>query len=284
MRRRSSDMSSGWSSSPSSGAAGGRDRRGVGVLAGGGGRRTVAAVQFSHLADAVHCFTALGADELGQRAKAELEERGIEVHAAFVEGPSARASRFVDGRVSGRSRRSARSCARVATTLVPWHELARCDAVYFCAGDVDALVPRDARAWSSRPRASSARSARRRARRGRRAAVGRRRALPAGDLDPPPRLASPPRAHSAVGAAGWAVHGGTAPETRATPTAPATASRRGSHSLSPPGSRHDALAFAARCGAGALAGPGVHAEAIPYRSERARLASVAGVAKWGRVE
>jgi len=25
----------------------------------------------------------------------------------------------------------------------------------------------------------------------------------------------------------------------------------------------DALAFAARCGAGAMAGPGVHAEAIP---------------------
>ena len=23
---------------------------------------------------------------------------------------------------------------------LPWHELARCDAVYFCAGDVDALV------------------------------------------------------------------------------------------------------------------------------------------------
>ncbi len=64
----------------------------------------------------------------------------------------------------------------------------------------------------------------------------------------------------------------------------------------------DALDFAARCGAGAIAGPGVHAEAIPSRQPYVLCARVgdelsplqcqalsetlwgAGVAKWGKVE
>ena len=62
--------------------------------AGGGG--SVAALQLSLLADSVSFFTALGSDELGRRAKVELEERGIEVHAAFVEAPQRRAFTFVD--------------------------------------------------------------------------------------------------------------------------------------------------------------------------------------------
>ena len=107
--------------------------------AGGGG--AVAAVQLSMLAESVSFFTALGGDALGHRAKEELQARGIAVHAAFVETPQRRALTFVD-----------ETGQRTITTLgprleprghddtLPWHELAECDAVYFCAGDLDALV------------------------------------------------------------------------------------------------------------------------------------------------
>ena len=43
--------------------------------AGGGGG--VAAVQLALLADEAHLFTALGNDELGRRARSELESRGV---------------------------------------------------------------------------------------------------------------------------------------------------------------------------------------------------------------
>ena len=106
--------------------------------AGGGGG--VAAVQLSLLADGVLFFTALGSDELGRRAKIELEERGVEVCASFVELPQRRGITYVDGA-------SERTITTVGPRLeprghddsLPWHELARCDAVYFCAGDADAL-------------------------------------------------------------------------------------------------------------------------------------------------
>jgi len=45
--------------------------------AAGGG--VVAAVQFAELADSVQFFTALGADDRGERARLELEARGIEL-------------------------------------------------------------------------------------------------------------------------------------------------------------------------------------------------------------
>ncbi len=64
------------------------------IEAAGGG--SVAAVQLSKLADSVLFFTALATDELGLGAKAELEERGIEVHATALEPPQRRGFTFVD--------------------------------------------------------------------------------------------------------------------------------------------------------------------------------------------
>ena len=64
------------------------------IEAAGGG--SVAAVQLSKLADSVLFFTALATDELGRGAKAELEERGIEVHATALEPPQRRGFTFVD--------------------------------------------------------------------------------------------------------------------------------------------------------------------------------------------
>jgi ribokinase len=106
--------------------------------AAGGG--AVAAVQFSKLADSVHFFTALGADELGRRAKVELEEQGIEVHASLVDSPQRRGFTYLD---EGGERTitviGPKVGARGNDVSLPWFELARCDAVYFCAGDADAL-------------------------------------------------------------------------------------------------------------------------------------------------
>jgi ribokinase len=234
--------------------------------AGGGG--SVAAVQLSRLADAVHFFTALGEDEVGQRAKTELEERGIEVHAVFVDAPQRRGITYVD--VTGErtiTTIGAKLHPRGHDDAYPWHELARCDAVYFCAGDVDALV----NARRSRVLVATAREL-----------VTLRTAsveldavvasgqddderYRAGDLDPPPRLSV--TTSGALG--GWAQPGG--PFSAAPlPETPGDAYGAGdcfaaglAFGLAAGLDDPDALAFAARCGAGAMAGPGVHAEAIP---------------------
>ena len=149
--------------------------------AAGGG--VVAAVQLSRLADTVHFFTALGGDDLGRRSKEALVARGIEVHAAFVEAPQRRGFTYVD---SG----GERTITTIGDKLhprghddsLPWHELARCDAVYLCAGDVDALVnARRARTLVATARElATLATRRRRARRARRQREGRERAVPTG--------------------------------------------------------------------------------------------------------
>jgi ribokinase len=234
--------------------------------AGGGG--TVAAVQLSRLADTVLFFTALGQDELGRRSKAELEKRGIEVRAAFVDAPQRRGITYVDDQ-------GERTITTIGSKLhprghdhsFPWHELAHCDAVYFCAGDVDALV--------------NARQARVLVATARELATLRTASLELdavvasgkddselyrpGDLDPPPRLSV--TTSGALG--GWAQPGG--PFSAAPlPDTPGDAYGAGdcfaaglAFALGAGLDDSQALAFAARCGAGAMAGPGVHAEAIP---------------------
>ena len=237
--------------------------------AAGGG--AVAAVQFSKLADSVALYTALGADELGRAAKAELEARGIDVHASFVDSPQRKGFTYLD---DGGERTitviGPKIGARGHDDELPWHELARCDALYFCAGDVDAL--------------RSARRARVVVATVRELATLQRGAVELdavvgsgkdeaevyrpGDLDPPPKLVV--TTSGALG--GWAQPGGPF-------TAPALerpfADSYGAGDCFAAGlafalgaglDAPDALTFAARCGAGALAGPGVHAEAIPLEA------------------
>ena len=105
--------------------------------AGGG---AVAAVQLANLAGSCVLFTALAEDELGRRAREELEGRGVTVHAGHARGAQRRALTHVDD-----------AGERTITVLgekllpsgedgsLPWEELARCDAVYFVSGDVAAL-------------------------------------------------------------------------------------------------------------------------------------------------
>src|SRR5438309_7164720 len=61
---------------------------------GGGG--AVAAVQLLKLAGRVEFFTALGGDELGLRAQAELSAMGVRVHVAWRPEAQRRAIVFVD--------------------------------------------------------------------------------------------------------------------------------------------------------------------------------------------
>jgi ribokinase len=106
--------------------------------AGGGG--AVAAAQLAKLNGSAHLFTALGDDELARRARKELEERGVTVHAAAAGVPQRRAYTYVD-------ERGERTITVLGPKLplsgddgsLPWEELARCDAVYFVSGDVAAV-------------------------------------------------------------------------------------------------------------------------------------------------
>jgi ribokinase len=104
---------------------------------GGGG--AVTAVQLGQLAGGAALFTALGDDELGHRAKDELERLGLRVHAAFRPERQRRAFVHVD-------RNGERTITVIGDRLgpraedpLPWEELDDADAVYFTAGDAAAV-------------------------------------------------------------------------------------------------------------------------------------------------
>ena len=112
--------------------------------AGGG---AVAAVQLVRLAGECTLYTALGDDEIGERARAGLERLGVRVEAAIREGePTRRAFTFVDDA-------GERTITVIGARLqperddpLPWDELRDTDAVYFTAGGPDALrAAREAR-------------------------------------------------------------------------------------------------------------------------------------------
>jgi ribokinase len=123
--------------------------------AAGGG--AVAAVQLAKLAGAVTFFTALGGDELGRRAEAQLRERGVDVEAAAREGPQRRAVTFLD-------KGGERTITTIGPRLVPaaaddlpWDLLDSVDGVYFTGGDTGALRhARRARVLVATPRAKNA--------------------------------------------------------------------------------------------------------------------------------
>jgi ribokinase len=105
--------------------------------AGGGG---VAAVQLARLAGDCTLYTAFGDDEIGAHARARLTELGVRVEAATRAGaPTRRAFTHVDDA-------GERTITVIGERLeprrdddLPWDELAEVDAVYFTAGDADAL-------------------------------------------------------------------------------------------------------------------------------------------------
>ncbi len=120
--------------------------------AGGG---AVAAVQLARLAGSALLLTALGTDEHGHRTPLRLEQLDVEVHAAARSQPTRGAVTLVDD-----------AGERTITTFgprlepygsdreLPWERLAETDAVYFTAGDPQALrAARGARVLVASPRA-----------------------------------------------------------------------------------------------------------------------------------
>ena len=104
---------------------------------GGGG--AVAAVQLAKLAGTASFFTALGNDDRGHRAHRELTELGLEVHAAWRSAPQRRAITSIDGRGERTIVVLGERVSPRASDPFPWSELEKADAVYFTAGDRDAL-------------------------------------------------------------------------------------------------------------------------------------------------
>jgi ribokinase len=104
--------------------------------AGGGG---VSSVQLGRLAGTCTLYTAFGEGELGLRARAQLEGLGVRVEAVQRGEPQRRGFTFVDGdgertiTIIGE-----KQVPRGADSL-PWEELRGADAVYFVSGDPEAL-------------------------------------------------------------------------------------------------------------------------------------------------
>ena len=233
--------------------------------AGGGG--AVAALQLLRLAGEAWLFTALGDDELGRRAGDELRAAGLTVHSSKRDEAQRRAFVHVD-----------ENGERTITVLgeklrpngedgdLPWEELARADAVYFVSGDAPAL--RQAR--RARVLVATARELATLKAGGTEldALVGSGdddgERYQAGDLEPPPKLV----VSTAGPLGGWAQPGG--PYT-AVPPQGQIEDAYGCGDCFAAGLTYalgqgldvvDALALAARCGAGALTGRGVHAAAV----------------------
>lgn len=123
--------------------------------AGGG---AVVAVQLARLAGESLLLTALGEDDPGRRSPKRLRELGVRVVAAPRQAQTRRAVTLVDDE---RERTITTFGERLepcgADAGLPWGELAQMDAVYFTAGDLDALrAARAARVLVANPRALDA--------------------------------------------------------------------------------------------------------------------------------
>jgi ribokinase len=104
--------------------------------AGGG---AVAAGELVRLGAETDFFVAVGADELGSRAREALETLGCRVHAATREAPQRRAFTYLDEAGERTITLMGAKLHPHGADPLPWSELAEIDAVYFCAGNAEAL-------------------------------------------------------------------------------------------------------------------------------------------------
>ena len=228
--------------------------------AGGGG---VSAVQLAKLAGTADFYTALGDDELGRRAAVGLTALGVRVHAVWRDEPQRRAFVHVDDA-------GERTITVIGERLVPhrsdplpWDDLAAADGVYFTGGDPESLrAARAARVLTATPRTLETLV---RARVELDALVGSGRdpgeRYEPGDIEPPPRLVV-----RTLGADGGVCEPGGSFAASPPPGPVVDTYGAGdsfaaglTYGLAAGWSREEAIAFAARCGAAALTGPGAFA-------------------------
>jgi ribokinase len=229
--------------------------------AGGG---AVAAVQLARLAGECLFITALGDDELGRRAKRELERLGVRVEAAWRHEPQRRAFVHVDSRAERTITVLGDRMGPQGADDLPWTELEDADGAYFTAGDPAAV--RRARAAGklvATPRAMAALA-------GAHVAVDLLVAsakdagepYAPGDLDPPPRLVA--RTGGAAGGSLETVDGEVLRWEAAPLPGPAVDAYGAgdcfaaglTYGLADGRSPADALALGARCGAACVTGRG----------------------------
>lgn len=236
--------------------------------AGGGG--AVAAATLAQLAGGAPFFTALGDDDLGTRSRTRLAGLQVELCVAPRSEPTRRAVTFVDAA-------GERTITTVGERLQPcgsdpldWGRLATMDAIYFTAGDEDALrAARRARVLVATPRAGDALQA----------GVSIDALVWSGDDAVECKLAE---AHAGVadlevitaGAQGGSYRrrDGTAGSWAPIPPSGPIVDTYGcgdsfaaglTFALGVGRELDDALAFAARCGAARLSGPGPYAGQLP---------------------
>lgn len=105
--------------------------------AGGG---AVAAVQLARLAGEALFLTAVGEDGIGRATVERLEQLGVRVAAARRDDePSRRAYSYADDHAERTITVIGQKLVPRAADPLPWDELAGMDAVFFVAGDADAL-------------------------------------------------------------------------------------------------------------------------------------------------
>jgi ribokinase len=232
--------------------------------AGGG---AVAAVQLARLAGDCLFLTALGDDDLGRRAKRQLEDMGVRVEAAWRREPQRRAFVHVDARTERTITVIGDRMGPRGDDDLPWEELQAADAVYFTAGDAAAVrEARGAAKLVATVRAIGALAAA-----GVELDVLVSSANDAGEryqdgaIEPPPRLVV--RTDGAAGGSLEDSHGTTTHwEAAPLPGPPVDAYGAGdclaaglTYGLADGRSPWDALALGARCGAACVTGRGPYA-------------------------
>jgi ribokinase len=105
--------------------------------AAGGG--AVAAAELLRLAGNCDFFVAVGNDDTGSEARERLEHTGLSVHAAVRDEPQRLGFTYLDGAGERTITLVGEKLHPHGSDSLPWDELSEIDAVYFSAGDVDAL-------------------------------------------------------------------------------------------------------------------------------------------------
>jgi ribokinase len=232
--------------------------------AAGGG--AVAAVQLARLAGSSTLFTAVGDDELGGRVAEELARYGVNVHAALRSGPQRRGFTYVDAEGERTITLIGERIGPRRSDDLPWDELATMDGVYFVSGDPAAVVA--ARAANVLVATARSLADLREARIGLDALVRSRNdqgeTYKPGDLEPPPRLEVATIGH--LGGT-YSVEGGAPSHFHAAEVPGPVQDTYGAGDSFAAGLTYglaeglpveDAIALAARTGAGALTRRGAH--------------------------